>query len=478
MTGTIFDVVIVGAGFSGLAAGEKLKAAGRSVRIVEARDRVGGKVYDPQLETATGSVYVEAGASYYGAGQVEVAKYVEEFGLKSFDTYDLGQMVFNLRPGERKLFDPLDPGKGEMPISGETMMEILSATTQLDDMARELDIGAPWQHPKATEWDSKTLQTWIDNSFTDDDAIQIHSLTWRSLLSAEPSDVSLLQALTYIARATDGTLKGTWERLTTVRGGAQEKRVEGGCSRIAQEIAKRLGSDIIKLNAPVHGIAEKNDVYTVYIEISLDKPKESIQGRSIILALSPPLISRIKFEPPLPAQRDLIGQRMPMGSLGKATAIYKTPFWREEGQSGHAVGLRGATVQMTFDGSASDGSFGAIMGFLEGNEVRRLDDMTDEQVQELVLKDYVNFFGPRAAEVEQWFVYRWNRDEYSRGGHFAICPPGVMTVHGEHLDKPVGNIFFAGTELSEHWTGFIEGAIIAGRKAADAVIGKSKTAAP
>lgn len=477
MSETIFDAIVVGAGFSGLAAAERLVTAGKSVLIVEARDRAGGKVYDPQLETATGAIRVEAGASYFGPGQSEIAKYIEKFGLKSFDTYDLGQMVFQLRLGECKLFDPLNPELAEPPIKSETMMQLLSATTLLDDMARELDTSSPWQHPKATEWDSKTLQTWIDRVLTDDDAIEIHKLTWRSLLSAEPADVSLLQALTYVAKATDGGLKGNWERLTSVKAGAQQKRIEGGSSRIAHEIAKRLGSDTIKFNAPVQGISEKNGVYTVYIEPSLEKPKELVLGRSIILALSPPLISCIKFQPLLPAHRDLTGQRMSMGSLGKAIAIYKTPFWREEGRSGHAIGLRDATVQMTFDGSPSDGSCGVIMGFLEGNKARRLDQLTDQEVQELVLKDYISYFGPRAAQVQRWLIYRWNQEEYSRGGHFAICPPNVMTVYGESLDKPVGNIFFAGTELSERWAGFMEGAIIAGRKAADTAIEKLGTAA-
>ncbi|KPI39889.1 Amine oxidase [flavin-containing] B [Cyphellophora attinorum] len=161
---------------------------------------------------------------------------------------------------------------------------------------------------------------------------------------------------------------------------------------------------------------------------------------------------------------------MPMGSLGKVYAIYDSPFWREDGLSGKAMGLQGATVQTTFDSSPEDGSFGAIIGFLEADEMRRLDTASEEEIQSLVLKDYVNFFGPRAREVKEWVIQRWDNEEYSRGGHFAVSPPNTMTRFGSALAQPVGRLFFAGTEASPYWAGFMDGAVRAGEMAADAVL--------
>ncbi|ORY16440.1 amine oxidase [Clohesyomyces aquaticus] len=110
------------------------------------------------------------------------------------------------------------------------------------------------------------------------------------------------------------------------------------------------------------------------------------------------------------------------------------------------------------------------MGFLKANKARSLNDLTDEEVQGLVLQDLIAYFGPRAASVQRWVIQRWNREEYSRGCHFAFCPPNIMTVYGKSLADPVGNIYFAGTEVSDRWAGFLEGAIIAGHAAAEAAI--------
>ncbi|KID96682.1 Amine oxidase, partial [Metarhizium majus ARSEF 297] len=162
----------------------------------------------------------------------------------------------------------------------------------------------------------------------------------------------------------------------------------------------------------------------------------------------------------------MLGQRMSMGAVGKVIAVYETPFWRHDGLSGRAFGLDDSHVKFIFDASPANASCGIIMGFLVGNYARRLDDMSDKYVQEAVAREYVHLFGPKAENVQ-----RWNREEYSRGGHFGFCPPNVMTVYGEDLTAPpVGNIFFPGTELSSRWAGFMEGAIRAGRAAADGII--------
>lgn len=450
--GTV-DVIVVGGGFSGLTAAHRLSAAGKSVLVLEARDRVGGKVYDMPLMNGG---YVELGGTYIGPCQDRILALAQELDVKTYPTYINGKAAY-YHNGERSLVDTEGP-----PISETTKSQHARATALLDSMAQKLDVHKPWEHSDATHWDGMTLATWMKGNITDSDAYNILELSVRSLCSAEPEDLSLLQFLMYIARAGNETNPGTFARLTGVENGAQERRLEGGPQTIARRLAERLGS-IVKLGSPVRRIALRSGLYHVSGETF------SACSRNVVLALPPPLATRITYSPPLPCRRDQLCQRMPMGSLGKAWAIYSTPFWREEGLSGSAIGVTGTTVQVAFDGSPQDGSYGAIMGFLEASEMRRLDSMTESEIHALVVEDYVNFFGPKARDVKQWVIQRWDGEEFSHGGHFAYCPPNVMTQLGSALTERVGNIFFAGAEAAPYWAGFMDGAIRAGEIAADQI---------
>lgn len=450
----VVDVIVIGAGFSGLAAANQLVAAGKSVVVLEARDRVGGKVYDKLL--ASGDI-IELGAEFAGPCQDRVLQLAKELDVETFKTYRVGKSVAFYN-GNRLVYDPEETG-GHIPLGEDALKDLAVAIETLDAMAQELDVRVPWKHPKADIWDSMTLTSWLKNAMSDPMALDLLVMLARVLLSAEPSDVSLLQALTYISRAGNETTPGSFQRLVSTEGGAQDVRFSGGPQLIAKRLGDRLG-EALKLNSPIRSITKRGEIYEVNGETFTGK------ARNIILALSPPLAGRIKYDPPLPASRDLLTQHMPMGSVGKVIAIYKTPFWREDGLSGGAIGLQGVTIQVTFDNSPRDGSHGALLGLIVANAMRRFDGKTEAEIQAAVVEDLATYFGPKAREVESWIVQRWANEEFSRGGHFAVCPPNVMTQYGTAVTEPVGNIYFAGTEASPYWSGFMDGAIRAGEAAA------------
>ncbi|EXK27624.1 monoamine oxidase [Fusarium oxysporum f. sp. melonis 26406] len=285
-------------------------------------------------------------------------------------------------------------------------------------------------------------------------------------MSAEGEDVSLLSAVINVARTGDLETKGRMEMLTNVKNGSLEERIEGGPQNIAIKLAERLGSDTVRVRAPARQILQ-NDVGYLVVGDSF-----RVEAQKIIIAIPPTLAGRIVYQPPLPAARDQLCQRVPMGLIGKVIAIYKTPFWRDQGLSGEVASLEGVS-QSTFDSSPSDGSFGAMMGFIEANEMRRLDGASEEEIFAAVTEDFARYFGPKAREVQSWVLRRWDNEEFSRGGHTGLFPPNVWTQFGPALTKPARGVYFAGTEASSYWAGFMEGAVIAGEEAAAKILSAS-----
>ncbi|KAJ1713492.1 amine oxidase [Aspergillus flavus] len=452
------DVAIVGAGLSGLSTAKDLAKAGRSFVIFEARDRVGGRVLNNQLPNKG---IVEVGAQFVGPTQGRVLDLAQSLGLSTFKTFNSGNTTL-FRNGTRSVFNGTFT-TGDVPISPEGLTQAGRALLLLDTMATELDVDAPWSHSRSVNWDSETVQSWLNREAPHPDAQFLLTQGLQSVFSTEPREQSLLYTLAYIAAAGNATTRGTFERLIDVAGGAQEQRIVGGTQLLAIRLAERIGLSNIIFNAPVRNIELKGETYLV------SSNNQSVIAKHVVVAMSPPLASRITYQPLLPAARDHLTQRMPMGSIGRAFAAYATPFWREAGLNGQVVSDTGA-VRITFDSSPDDGSFGIMMGFIEADEMRRLDRLPEHEIIEEITKDLVRYFGPRAANVQNWVIQRWDLEQFSRGGPAAYAPPGVLTAYGTSLKSPHGRLHFAGTEASSFWVGFMDGAIRSGERVATEIL--------
>ncbi|KAH7052117.1 monoamine oxidase [Macrophomina phaseolina] len=452
------DVAIIGAGLSGLSTAKDLVAAGKSVVILEARDRVGGRILNAHL--SNGGI-TEIGAQFVGPTQDRVLKLADDLRLPTFKAHDTGNTTL-WRNNAGSTFDSALTGSIP-PLDDTSLAEAAAALQTLNTFASQLDVNAPWEHPNATEWDSETFETWIDREVSLSGPRALFSLATTSIFSTQPRELSLLYVLAYTAAAGNATTKGTFERLIGVAGAAQESRIVGGTQLLAIKLAERFQGRVV-LNAPVRRIEQTGSIYTITADNTA-----KVTAKHVVVAMSPPLASRITYSPPLPASRDQLTQRMPMGAIGKAIAIYATPFWRAAGLNGQ-VNSDSGVVRATFDNSPPNGTFGAIMGFLEADEARMVDAWSEDEIEAAVVKDYVRYFGPAAANVTQWVIQRWDREEFSRGGPVAYAPPGVLTQYGPALRQPVGNIHFAGTETSPYWTGYMDGAVRSGERAAKEIL--------
>ncbi|MCX5048973.1 FAD-dependent oxidoreductase [Streptomyces sp. NBC_00201] len=452
------DVAVVGGGLAGLTAARDLVAGGRTVAVLEARDRVGGRVVN--LPLANGG-FSEGGGEFIGPTQDRIKALADSLGVATFTTYNTGKNLL-YKDGKKTPY-ATDGILGSVPpIDAAGLANAAIVQASLDDMAKQVPVDAPWTAAKAAEWDKQTFESWLNAHAVIPSAKFLLDVACTSIFSAQPRELSLLFVLFYIAAAGNESNPGTLERLTDTANGAQESRFVGGSQQVPIKLAATLGDRVV-LSAPVRSIARSGGKYLVTAD------GITVTAKKVVVAVPPPLAGRIVFDPLLPASRDQLGQRLPMGSIGKAIAVYDSPFWRADGLNGQVVSDSGV-VRSTFDNSPPDASYGALMGFIEADEMRAHDASDVDEVKAAVLKDYAAYFGDKAKSPTSFVLQRWDNEGFSRGGPVAYAPPGVLTEYGAALRKPADGIHWAGTETSTYWNGFMDGAVRSGERVAKEVL--------
>lgn len=450
------DVAIVGAGLAGLTAARELTRRGKSVVVLEARDRVGGRILNHDLGNGT---VTEVGGQYIGPTQDRIAALAKDVGVDTFPTYNDGSNVLLLN-GQRSTY----PATG-IPTDPRISASLVKTIGALDAMAKTVPVDKPWTAPRAAEWDSQTLETFLLTGDHNAGARAITDAAIKSIWGAEAGDLSLLYALFYTAAAGNESTPGSFLRLVTTAGGSQEQRFIGGSQRVPLEVAKALGDRVV-LSAPVRRIEQSDNGVVVTSDAG------RVRAGRVIVAVPPSLTAGIVWAPALPAKRAQLTQRTPQGSLVKAEAIYDRPFWRDAKLSGQVVADRGY-ARSTFDNSPPDvgsGKPAVLFGFVGGREARAWGDLPEDRRRDAVLAEFVTYFGPEAAKPRDFVEQNWTTEEWTRGCPVAFLPPGVMLEYGAALREPVGRVHWAGTETSTYWFGYMDGAVRSGERAASEVL--------
>jgi monoamine oxidase len=447
------DVCIVGAGLSGLAAARALVAADRTVVVLEARDRVGGRTLNASLG---GGHVTELGGEFAGPTQTHVLALARAVGVKTFPTYNTGSNV-QIAGGVHSLYAAV-PG---IPSDPEVLAG-LAKVLELDALAKQAGVALPWKAKKAREWDRTTLGDWVDAEVTSVKARAILTAAAQAIWGADPSDLSLLYALQYIAAAGDGKHAGGFLRLINTAGGAQEQRFVGGSQLISERVADRLGKRVV-LGDPVRTIVQNADGVNVLGD------NLSVHARHVIVAVPPALAARIAFVPKLPKGKAALLKGFDGGTMAKVEVVYPTPFWRAAGLSGQGVADVGPAATI-FDNSPPDGALGVLLGFVGGSSYGRWASLPADQRRAQALASFAGFVGDQALSPSEYFEQNWAKERWSRGCPVAHLGPGVLTKYGPWLRRPVGRVHFAGSETSDYWIGYMDGAVRAGQRAARDVI--------
>ena len=447
------DVIVVGAGLAGLTAARAVQRAGRSVLVLEARGRVGGRCYSRSLGAGTSDV-ANMGATFVGPTQTRILALMSELGVRKFPTYATGKLVW-YEKGKATPYTGTIP-----PASDPVAVAQLGALTlpAIDSMAQTVPPEAPYDAPRAAEWDAMTVDTWAQQNILTTEGRNLLGLAVEAVLSVQARDISMLYFLSYV-RAAGGVNPLI---ANAGAGGAQDFRVAGGTQGIAIRLAAQLGKQVL-LGHPVRDIAQSAS------GVRVSAGTITATGKRVIVAIPPNLAGRIGYSPGLPALRDQLTQRMPIGSVIKTIAVYDRPFWRGQGFNGQANSDQGP-VKVTFDATPESGSPGVLLGFIDGDDARALSDLSDSQRATPALQSYVRYFGRAAGSPRKYFDQVWDREIYTGGCPVGVMPPGVMTEYGRALRVPVGRIHWAGTETATVWTGYMDGALQSGQRAAAEVL--------
>ena len=441
-------VVVIGAGFSGLAAAYELSRAGYEVTVAEARNRVGGRVLS--FKDLVPGKNVEGGGELIGSNHPAWIAYAKQFGLEFLEVSE-----------EELEFPIVLGGKRLTAEESEALWEDLETVfnTIVADAAKIPDAHEPWKIPDAAALDARTLAAWIEAR---DTSAQCKAAL-HAMMTADNGVITEWQSyLANLAMVKGGGLEKYWTE-------SEVYRCRGGNQQLATKFAAALGAGRVLTRTPVRAVSATDRG----VRVTLASGKV-LEAEHVIVTAPPPVWNRIAFDPVLPP--DLAPQ---MGSNVKFLIAANGPFWRRAELA--PEWLTDGPVQLTWH--ATDGQRGgaeALVAFSGGPSADMCREWAPAQRTENYLAELQKVYkGIRASYVRSRFM-DWPGDAWAKAS-YSFAAPGQVTAQGPRLSEGLGRVHFAGEYCSYAFMGYMEGALNSGAAVArriaarDGVI-KSKAA--
>ena len=442
------DVVVIGAGFAGLAAARRLVAADREVILLEARDRVGGRVWNREMSDGT---VVSAGGTWLGNNQDKMFALCREFGMRTYPQFDDGEVLLDLG-GRQYRYSGLIPNFGLLHVAALGL-----ALWRLDSLTKRVPAEKPWSTPGAHRLDSLTLGDWMRNPLNvpSKKAQDLLLTAMSTFFCCDPAEVSLLGSMVLAAGA--GGFRYYADSKQT-----ETHLIDGGPPELARRLGASLG-DRVRLSTPVRAIAQGNG------RVFIKTDGTTVEARRAIVATPPAVVGRIEFEPSLPPTLTQLTRRYLPGIAVKTIISYDEPFWRKDGLTGETV-APDSPVPITIDQSPLGGSPGVLTTFGIAPKVIDVLALSAPKRREWWLSEISKRLGPKALSPSAYLETDWSAEPWSLGGMIGHLPPGVLTGYGQAIRQPVGNVHWAATEWATTMHGLMEGAVRSGERSAEEVL--------
>jgi monoamine oxidase len=433
------DVLVLGAGLAGLAAARDLAAGGGAVEVLEARERVGGRV--EQLELPDGRV-LQLGGEVVGAFHTAYLALAGELGLSTVPSYVA-------EPGALSWWLPEGAGQGDFP-PGFTKVD--AACTErieaaLVALARTVDPDDPWAHPDAAALDAISVAGWMREQGATPAVLRMHEMSALSMAGGSEERRSLLGVLRQVAVAGAEELYGSerWEGM----------RLSAGSASLALRMGEELG-DRIRLGAVVAAI----DVAPSGVTVTL-RDGEALRAAAVVCALPVGPLRDVAITG-VSDERLAALHRQRQARAAKVVAAYGSPVWR-------ATGASGLALSEGIVGSSWPQGPGALSMLVSPERLGVFLSAPPAVRRAEVLALLADLYGPDALEPVAYAERAWGLDPFTQG-YIAQWAPGDLTavgpLHGTH-EPP---FYVAG---SDHWVcGYMEGAVRTGRSAASALLGE------
>jgi monoamine oxidase len=432
-------VLVAGAGLAGLAAARDLSALGADVTVIDARDRVGGRVWTVRDGFGEGQ-HAEAGGDMIDEAQTEIRDLCKEVGLKLTRILRGGFGYVRADASGKPRIVSRDASRG-----WERLAKSLSSAIRPYRLAEQR-----WDTPIATDLARRSVAEWLDEVCADEE-LRATARGLRGFFLADPEVLSLIALVDQFAAP---ETPGPWKMY----------RIEGGNDRLAAVLRSQLG-DRVRLNTELVAVSHRGQ--GVRATVKHGRAAAPIACDYLVLALPATTLRRVPITPALPAQQHDAIARLQYGLATRTLVQFSQRFWRVPGRpKAFGTSLPFGSI---WDANEEQRGRSGILSLLAGGGASAASQGILARDGAQGFADALEWLGSKSATLLVSRQIVWEHDPFARGG-YAYFDPGFDPSLRPWLARPCDRLFFAGEHTSIRWQGYMNGAVESGRRAAAEIV--------